>query len=98
VGFKRLVKVGEEHEMMSVHASRSSRHRVTLLEHALRRLAKFSEPEWEQLPADLQSSFQKYMSRDVWTGGPDLFDLRHAALMIVRDAICRTGEFADAEQ
>jgi hypothetical protein len=35
------------------------------------------------------------MSKEVWIGGPDLFDLRHAAVMIVRDAIARMGEFAD---
>jgi hypothetical protein len=35
------------------------------------------------------------MCRDVWTGQSDLLTLREAALMIVRDAITRTGEFAD---
>jgi hypothetical protein len=37
------------------------------------------------------------MVKDCWTGESDLLDLRHAALMIVRDAIARTGEFADDE-
>jgi hypothetical protein len=46
---------------------------------------------------DLHPSFAKYMCRDVWTGHSDLLTLREAALMIVRDAIMRTGEFGDEE-
>jgi hypothetical protein len=37
------------------------------------------------------------MCRDVWTGHSDLLTLREASLMIVRDAITRTGEFGDEE-
>ena len=44
---------------------------------------------------DLHPSFAKYMGEEVWTGRPDLLSLREAALMIVRDAIARTGEFSD---
>jgi hypothetical protein len=35
----------------------------------------------------------------VFEGGcpPDLFDLRHAALMVVQDVITLTGEFADID-
>ena len=46
---------------------------------------------------DLHPSFAKYMCRDVWTGQSDLQSLREAALMIVRDAIMRTGEFGNEE-
>jgi hypothetical protein len=72
-----------------------SRHQLDLLEHALCELEHFEPKGWDRMPTDLRPSFAQYMSQDVWTGGPDLFDLRHAALMIVRDAIARTGEFAD---
>jgi hypothetical protein len=37
------------------------------------------------------------MDEEVWTGLPDLLTLRQAALMIIRDAIARTGEFGDEE-
>jgi hypothetical protein len=70
---------------------------IELLEDALRVLAKFSQNGWEGVPAQLQPSFARYMSRDCWTGQCDLFDLRQAALMIIRDAIARTGQFADDE-
>jgi hypothetical protein len=72
-----------------------SRYQIALIEQALCELAGLSRADWAEVPADLQPSFAKYMSRDVWAGTPDLFDLRHAALMIVRDAIARTGEFAE---
>lgn len=81
--------------MSLVHTSTMTYHQVELLEHALRELAKFSRSGWDGIPAALQPSFAKYMSKEVWIGGPDLFDLRHAAVMIVRDAIARLGEFAD---
>jgi hypothetical protein len=74
-----------------------SRHQIELLEHALCELEKFEPSGWSSIPADLKPSFAKYMSKDVWIGVPDLFDLRHAALMIVRDAIARTGEFSDID-
>jgi hypothetical protein len=37
------------------------------------------------------------MSKDVWTGEPDALTLSEAALLIVRDAIMRIGEFGDDE-
>jgi len=37
------------------------------------------------------------MNKDVWTGEPDPLTLSEAALLILRDAITRTGEFADDE-
>jgi len=39
----------------------------------------------------------KYMCKDVWTGRSDPYTLREAALMVIRDAITRSGEFADDE-
>ena len=79
------------------YSARMSRHQIELLEHALCELEKFEPSGWGSIPADLKPSFAKYMSNDVWIGVPDLFDLRHAALMIVRDAIARTGEFSDID-
>ena len=49
---------------------------------------------WSELPLDLRISFAKYMGSDAWTGLPDLLTMREAALLIVRDAIARTGEFS----
>jgi hypothetical protein len=37
------------------------------------------------------------MHADVWSGESDPLTLKEAALMIVRDAITRTGEFAEDE-
>jgi hypothetical protein len=70
-------------------------HQIELVEQALRLLAKISPSDWDEIPRDLRSSFARYMDMDVWTGQSDLFTLRNAALMIVRDAITRTGDFAD---
>jgi hypothetical protein len=38
------------------------------------------------------------MGDEVWTHAPDLFTLREAALMIIRDAILHAGEFSDGEE
>ena len=67
---------------------------VALIEYALRLLAKMSPIGWEGIPVELHHSFSRYMSRDVWTGEPQPLTLRDAALMVIRDAITRTGEFA----
>jgi hypothetical protein len=72
-------------------------HQIELVEHALRLLAKLSQSGWDGIPQDLQSSFSRYMSRDCWTGEPDLLTLRDAALMVLRDAVTRTGEFAASQ-
>jgi hypothetical protein len=72
-------------------------HQILLLEHALRLLFRIEQSGWDEIPLDLHHSFAKYMDDDVWTGLPDLLTLREAALMIVRDAISRTGEFAPSE-
>ena len=78
-----------------VHSKGMSQHQVVLLEHALRQVSKIEQAGWEKIPIDLRPSFAKYMGEEVWTGQPDLLSLREAALMIIRDAIARTGEFSE---
>jgi hypothetical protein len=73
-------------------------HQITLVEQALRQLSRVEPTAWDEIPPDLQPSFTKYMCRDVWTGQCDLLSLREAALMVIRDAITRTGEFGDEEE
>jgi hypothetical protein len=81
-----------------VHAIHSmSQHQILLVEHALRQLSEIDQASWDEIPMDLHPSFAKYMDEEVWTGLPDLLTLRQAALMIIRDAIARTGEFGDEE-
>lgn len=70
-----------------------SPHQIALLERALLIVAKLDEGGWSEMPPDLRVSFAKYMDSEVWTHLPDLLTLREAALMIVRDAIARDGEF-----
>ena len=79
----------------SVHSM--SQHQVLLVEHALRQLSEVDHTSWDEIPMDLRPSFARYMDEEVWTGLPDLLTLRQAALMIIRDAIARTGEFGDEE-
>ena len=67
---------------------------IVLVEHALREITKISPAGWCAIPMELQAPFTKYMSKDAWTGQPDPATLADAALMIVRDAISRRGEFA----
>ena len=83
--------------MPLVHSFSMTRRQIELLEHALRLVAKLSETGRDGIPAELRPSFARYMSKDCWTGRCDLLDLRTAALMIVRDAIVRGGEFAEDE-
>ena len=83
--------------MPLVHSFSMTRRQIELLEHALRLVAKLSETGWDGIPAELRPSFVSYMSKDCWTGRCELLDLRPAALMIVRDAIVRAGEFAEDE-
>jgi len=71
--------------------------RIELLEHALRQLTGISRLGWHDIPQNLHPAFAKYMNRDIWTGEFDPYTLSEASLMIVRDAITRTGEFADDE-
>jgi hypothetical protein len=70
---------------------------IELLEIALRQVTGISHTTWRDIPSHLHPAFEKYMGREAWTGGPDLFTLSEAALMLVRDAIMRTGDFADFE-
>ena len=79
----------------SIYSNRTSKHQFALLDQALHQLAKIDPPSWEDIPIDVQTSFARYMGVDAWTGRPDLQTLRDAALMIIRDAISRTGEFSD---
>ena len=81
----------------SVYSKSMSQHQILLLEHALRQVSKIEQPGWDEIPMDLRSSFARYMCEEVWTGLPDLLTLREAALMIIRDAIARAGEFGDEE-
>ena len=83
--------------MPLVHSFSMTRRQIELLEHALRLVAKLSETGWDGIPAELRPSFARYMSKDCWTGRSDPLDLRPAALMIVRDAIVRAGDFAEDE-
>ena len=77
----------------SVDSVSLSHHQMCLLERALLVLAKMDEGGWHEMPLDLRISFAKYMHSEVWTHLPDLLTLREAALLIVRDAIARVGEF-----
>jgi hypothetical protein len=82
----------------SVYSKSMSPHQVLLLEHALRQVSKIEPVGWHEIPSDLHPSFARYMCEEVWTGLPDLLTLREAALMIIRDAIARTGEFGDEQE
>ena len=81
----------------SVDFKSMTQHQISLVECALRQIARIEQVSWGAIPLDLHLSFAKYMCRDVWTGHSDLLTLREAALMIVRDAITHTGEFGDEE-
>jgi hypothetical protein len=81
----------------SIYSSSMSQHQILLLEHALRQVSEIDRVGWDEIPMDLHPSFAKYMGEEVWTHMPDLLTLRQAALMIIRDAIARTGEFGDGE-
>jgi hypothetical protein len=65
-----------------------------LVETALHQLAKMDPCGWHEVPELQRPFFAEYMDREVWTGGVDLFTLRDAALMLIRDAIARKGAFA----
>lgn len=81
--------------MHSVNCESMTQHQILLVEHALRQVSRIDQVGWDAIPIDLHASFAKYMCTDVWTGHSDLLTLRIAALMIIRDAITRTGEFAN---
>lgn len=81
----------------SVDSDSMTQQQISLVEHALRQVSKINPVGWEAIPVDLRASLVKYMCRDVWTSQSDLLSLRKAALMIIRDAITRTGEFGNEE-
>jgi hypothetical protein len=81
----------------SIDSRSMTQHQVALVEYALRHVCRIEVPPWDEIPSDLHHSFIRYMGRDVWTGLPDLLSLREASLLIVRDAITRTGEFGEGE-
>jgi hypothetical protein len=74
--------------------ARMTQIQIEVVEHALRRLTEVSPSGWDAIPTELHPYFAKYMDRDVWTGQSDLKSLREAALLIIRDAITQSGEFA----
>jgi hypothetical protein len=79
----------------SVYPKSLSPLQITLLHHALRLLFRIDQARWCEIPMEARISFAKYMGEDVWTHLPDLLALREAALLIVRDAIARSGEFGE---
>jgi hypothetical protein len=81
--------------VQSVDSKSMSQHQISLIEQALRQVSKIEASGWDEIPIDLQVSFARYMGEECWTHLPDLFTLRTAALMIIRDAIARAGEFSD---
>ena len=80
--------------VQSIHSDEMTQAQIELVEHALRIVTKISTPDWRDIPTHLQPLFARYMDREVWLGGPDLLSLSQAALMILRDAIARSGEFS----
>jgi hypothetical protein len=83
--------------LQAVHPTSMTQSKIELLEHALRQLTGISRSNWHDIPQHLHPAFAKYMDKDVWTGQSDPLTLSEASLMIVRDAITRTGEFTDDE-
>jgi hypothetical protein len=79
----------------SVYPNSLSQRQISLLHHALRVLFRIDQARWCEIPLEARISFAKYMGEDVWTHLPDLLALREAALLIVRDAVARTGEFGE---
>lgn len=83
--------------LQSVHPRCMTQSQVDLVECALRQVTRISKSAWDEIPMHLHPSFARYMHADVWSGESDPMTLKEAALMIVRDAITRTGEFAEDE-
>jgi hypothetical protein len=83
--------------LLTVHPRSATQKQVELVEHALRQLTGISRSAWPEIPQYLHPAFARYMSKDAWTGEPDALTLSEAALLIVRDAIIRIGEFATDE-
>ena len=83
--------------LQTVHPRSATQKQVELVEHALRQLTRISRSAWPEIPQYLHPAFARYMSKDAWTGEPDALTLSEAALLIVRDAIMRIGEFDNDE-
>jgi hypothetical protein len=83
--------------LLTVRPRSATQKQVELVEHALRQLTGISRSAWPEIPQYLHPAFARYMSKDAWTGEPDALTLSEAALLIVRDAIIRIGEFATDE-
>lgn len=80
-----------------VSQGKEAHSRIQLVEYALRQLTGISPSGWHDIPHYLHASFSRYMTKDAWTGESDPLSLPEAALLIVRDAITKTGEFAHDE-
>lgn len=83
--------------MQSVRLKSATQSQIELVEHALRLVTGISRSSWDKIPRRLHPSFATYMGKDAWSGEPDPFSLTEAALLILRDAILRAGEFADED-
>jgi hypothetical protein len=83
--------------LLTVRPRSATQKQVELVEHALRQLTGISRSAWPEIPQYLHPAFARYMSKDAWTGEPDALTLSEAALLIVRDAITRIGEFGNDE-
>jgi hypothetical protein len=81
-----------------VHPKRMTERQIELVDCALRQVTRISRSVWAEIPMHLHPFFARYMHADVWTGESDPHDLSEAALKIIRDAITRTGEFAEDEE
>ena len=71
---------------------------IELVEHALKQLIKLPKSGWDEIPIELRPFFENYMEREVWAATLDMSTLRTAALMLLRDAIARTGIFAENQR
>lgn len=71
---------------------------IELVEHSLRQLLRLPRSGWDTIPIELRPFFEHYMEREVWAGALDLSTLPSAALLLLRDAITRTGIFAEDER
>jgi hypothetical protein len=72
-----------------------TRTQIDLVECALRVLTRVLPLSWDEIPVELHHCFEEYMEKDVWTGEADLQTFREAAVIILRNAITHTGEFAE---
>ena len=71
---------------------------IELVEHALRQLLKLPRSGWDTIPIELRPFFEHYMEHEIWAGALDLSTIRSAALLLLRDAIARSGIFAEDER